>query len=147
MSKARILSREHNLPVISINHLEGHAFAARLKENDRVPFPFVFLLLSGGHSQILLCKGISDFYHLGGTLDDSLGEAYDKVARLLGSEFAHGKCSQLILTNIRFLFRTNGTERESQKISTSSTHEEVQELRLFLRRTKECRCAIDSGDS
>jgi N6-L-threonylcarbamoyladenine synthase len=75
--------------LISVNHLEGHALMPRMVTNigDQKPdFPFLLLLVSGGHSQLLLCKGIGDYVQLGGTLDDSLGEVFDKVARLLGNQ-------------------------------------------------------------
>lgn len=69
-------------PFIAVNHLEGHALTARLTDN--VAFPYLLLLASGGHCQFLLVRGVGDYVRLGTTLDDALGEAFDKVAKLLG---------------------------------------------------------------
>ena len=69
-------------PLVGINHLAGHALTPRL--TDQVPFPYLLLLVSGGHCQFLLVRGIDDFTRLGGTIDDAPGEAFDKTARLLG---------------------------------------------------------------
>lgn len=67
--------------------MEGHALVARMS-ND-VKFPFLALLVSGGHTMLLVCRGVGSYIQLGTTLDDPLGEAYDKIARLLGLEW-HG---------------------------------------------------------
>lgn len=69
-------------PLIGVNHLAGHALTPRL--TDHVPFPYLLLLVSGGHCQFLLVRGVGDYTRLGGTIDDAPGEAFDKVARLLG---------------------------------------------------------------
>jgi N6-L-threonylcarbamoyladenine synthase len=68
-------------PLIAVNHLEGHALTARL--TDGVQFPYLMLLVSGGHSQFVLVRGVGDYEKWGGTIDDALGEAFDKVAKLL----------------------------------------------------------------
>ncbi len=70
------------LPLIGINHLAGHALTPRL--TDAVPFPYLMLLVSGGHCQFLIVHAPDKFERLGGTIDDAPGEAFDKVARLLG---------------------------------------------------------------
>lgn len=70
------------LPLIGVNHLAGHALTPRL--TDGVEYPYLMLLVSGGHCQFLLVRGIEDFRRLGGTIDDAPGEAFDKTARLLG---------------------------------------------------------------
>ena len=70
------------LPLIGVNHLAGHALTPRL--TDVVAYPYLMLLVSGGHCQFLLVEGCQDFHRLGGTIDDAPGEAFDKVARLLG---------------------------------------------------------------
>jgi len=70
------------LPLIGVNHLAGHALTPRLA--DQVPFPYLMLLVSGGHCQFLLVRGAEDFTRLGGTIDDAPGEAFDKTARILG---------------------------------------------------------------
>ena len=69
------------LPLVGVNHLAGHALTPRL--TDGVDFPYLMLLVSGGHCQFLLVKGPQDFTRLGGTIDDAPGEAFDKLARLL----------------------------------------------------------------
>ncbi|ODT80021.1 MAG: tRNA (adenosine(37)-N6)-threonylcarbamoyltransferase complex transferase subunit TsaD [Pelagibacterium sp. SCN 64-44] len=67
--------------LIAVNHLEGHALTARL--TDGVDFPYLMLLVSGGHSQFVLVRGVGQYERWGGTIDDALGEAFDKVAKLL----------------------------------------------------------------
>ncbi len=79
---AKGLATGLSLPLIGINHLAGHALTARL--TDDVEFPYLLLLVSGGHCQILIVKGADSFQRLGGTIDDAPGEAFDKTARLLG---------------------------------------------------------------
>lgn len=70
------------LPLIGVNHLAGHALTPRL--TDHVAYPYLMLLVSGGHCQFLIVRGAENFDRLGGTIDDAPGEAFDKVARLLG---------------------------------------------------------------
>lgn len=77
-----------NKPFIAVNHLEGHALTARL--TDAVEFPYLLLLVSGGHCQVLAVKGIGQYEKLGSTLDDALGEAFDKVAKLVGLGYPGG---------------------------------------------------------
>eukprot|EP01112_Ceratiomyxa_fruticulosa_P019792 TRINITY_DN6565_c0_g1_i1.p1 TRINITY_DN6565_c0_g1~~TRINITY_DN6565_c0_g1_i1.p1 ORF type:complete len:457 (-),score=75.64 TRINITY_DN6565_c0_g1_i1:414-1784(-) len=91
--KARDLARKHNLPLIPVNHLEGHILLARFS-NPELRFPFLVLLLSGGHTQLLVCKGVGEYVELGSTVDDALGEAYDKVARILGIRFGDSQPSE-----------------------------------------------------
>ncbi|MBV8777818.1 MAG: tRNA (adenosine(37)-N6)-threonylcarbamoyltransferase complex transferase subunit TsaD [Alphaproteobacteria bacterium] len=69
-------------PFVAVNHLEAHALTARL--TDEVAFPYLLLLVSGGHSQLLVCESIGTYRQLGTTLDDAAGEAFDKSAKLLG---------------------------------------------------------------
>lgn len=75
-------------PFLAINHLEGHALTARL--TDDVAFPFLLLLVSGGHCQLLVVEGVGRYRRLGTTIDDAAGEAFDKVAKLLGLGFPGG---------------------------------------------------------
>lgn len=79
---AKGLSAATGLPLIGVNHLAGHALTPRLTDN--IPFPYLMLLVSGGHCQFLIAKGPDDFTRLGGTIDDAPGEAFDKTARILG---------------------------------------------------------------
>lgn len=85
---AKTLASVYQKPLIAVNHLEAHALTARLT-ND-VEFPYLLLLLSGGHCQILLTKGVGDYKKLGETMDDALGEAFDKVAQMLGLPYPGG---------------------------------------------------------
>ncbi len=78
---AKGLSIALNKPYIAVNHLEGHALAARIS-ND-VEFPYLLLLVSGGHCQILVVKDVNNYVRLGTTIDDAVGEAFDKVAKML----------------------------------------------------------------
>eukprot|EP00892_Ulva_mutabilis_P011995 jgi/Ulvmu1/9168/UM005_0266.1 len=80
--KARQLAHSHNLPLVPCHHMEAHALVARL--NNKVEFPFVCLLISGGHNLLLVVRGVGDYMQLGTALDDSIGESFDKVARMLG---------------------------------------------------------------
>lgn len=79
---AKGLSAGAGLPLIGVNHLAGHALTPRL--TDQVAYPYLMLLVSGGHCQFLVVRGAEDFTRLGGTIDDAPGEAFDKTARLLG---------------------------------------------------------------
>ncbi|MDU8927926.1 tRNA (adenosine(37)-N6)-threonylcarbamoyltransferase complex transferase subunit TsaD [Alisedimentitalea sp. MJ-SS2] len=79
---AKGLSAGTGLPLVGVNHLAGHALTPRL--TDGIAFPYLMLLVSGGHCQFLLVRGPQDFSRLGGTIDDAPGEAFDKTARLLG---------------------------------------------------------------
>lgn len=79
---AKGLAAGTGLPLIGVNHLAGHALTPRL--TDDVAFPYLMLLVSGGHCQFLQVRGPEDFTRLGGTIDDAPGEAFDKVAKLLG---------------------------------------------------------------
>ena len=77
-----------NKPFIAVNHLEGHALSPKL--NSNLDFPYLVLLISGGHSQFLSVQGLGKYKRLGTTIDDALGEAFDKTAKLLGIEFPGG---------------------------------------------------------
>lgn len=85
---AKALSIALNKPFIAVNHLEGHALAPRVS-ND-VEFPYLLLLVSGGHSQILIVKDVNEYERLGTTIDDATGEAFDKVAKMLGLGYPGG---------------------------------------------------------
>ncbi len=79
---AKGLSAATGIPLYGVNHLAGHALTPRLTDN--VPYPYLMLLVSGGHCQFLMVHGPDKFKRLGGTIDDAPGEAFDKVARLIG---------------------------------------------------------------
>lgn len=85
---AKAMAAASHKPFLGINHLEGHALTAGL--TDGVRFPYLLLLVSGGHSQVLLVKGVGDYERWGTTIDDALGEAFDKTAKLLGLAWPGG---------------------------------------------------------
>jgi N6-L-threonylcarbamoyladenine synthase len=84
----KALAFAHEKPFLAINHLEGHALSVRLTEP--VAFPYLLLLVSGGHCQLLTVRGPGDFTRLGTTIDDAAGECFDKTAKLLGLGFPGG---------------------------------------------------------
>ena len=79
---AKALAAAAGKPLLAVNHLEGHALTARL--TDDLAFPYLLLLVSGGHTQIVLVRGVGDYERWATTIDDALGEAFDKTAKLLG---------------------------------------------------------------
>ncbi len=86
---AKALAMAADRPLLAINHLEGHALSPRLTDPELV-FPYLLLLVSGGHCQILLVEGVGRYRRLATTIDDALGEAYDKTAKVLGLGFPGG---------------------------------------------------------
>src|ERR1044071_3918174 len=76
-------------PLIAVNHLEGHALSPRLVDPD-LDFPYLLLLVSGGHCQLLEVRGVGDYRRLATTIDDAAGEAFDKAAKLLGPDYPGG---------------------------------------------------------
>lgn len=85
---AKAIARAAGKPLLAINHLEGHALTARL--TDGLSFPYLMLLVSGGHTQLVLVRGVGDYERWGTTIDDALGEAFDKTAKLLGLPYPGG---------------------------------------------------------
>ena len=85
---AKAIAAVHGLPFLAVNHLEGHALSARLV--DDVAFPYLLLLVSGGHCQLLAVEGVGRYRRLGTTLDDAVGEAFDKIAKMLGLPYPGG---------------------------------------------------------
>ena len=85
---AKAIAEVHGLPFLSIKHLEGHALSVRLVED--VAFPYLLLLVSGGHCQLLAVEGVGRYRRLGTTVDDAVGEAFDKSAKLLGLGYPGG---------------------------------------------------------
>ena len=82
LTTAKAIALVKEKPLIAVNHLEAHALTARL--TDGTPFPYCLFLASGGHTQILAVRGVGDYVRLGTTVDDAIGEAFDKTAKLLG---------------------------------------------------------------
>ncbi len=85
---ARAIAAAHSLPLLGINHLEGHALTAAL--TDGTAFPYLLLLVSGGHTQLVEVRDVGDYRRLGSTIDDALGEAFDKTAKMLGLPYPGG---------------------------------------------------------
>lgn len=90
VAAAKALAFALDRPIYAINHLHGHIFAAFLDRDDAPPYPFLTLLVSGGHTQLVAVKSATDLRILGRTHDDAAGEAYDKTARLLGLPYPGG---------------------------------------------------------
>ncbi len=86
---AKALAMASDTPLIAVNHLEGHALSPRLADED-IAFPYALLLVSGGHCQILRVDGVGQYRRLATTIDDALGEAFDKTAKILGLGFPGG---------------------------------------------------------
>src|SRR5687768_10325375 len=90
MSYGKALAYSRDIPLLGIHHMEGHLFAAALEHRDAVP-PFTALLVSGGHTMLLDVEAWGKYRLLGGTRDDAAGEAFDKVAKLLGLPYPGGR--------------------------------------------------------
>mgnify|MGYP006269798147 CR=1 FL=1 len=88
LTTAKALALVAKKPFLAVNHLEAHALSPRL--TDGVAFPYLLLLASGGHTQLLVVKGVGDYLRLGTTIDDAIGEAFDKVAKMLGLPYPGG---------------------------------------------------------
>jgi N6-L-threonylcarbamoyladenine synthase len=88
LTTAKAIALAQRKPLIAVNHLEAHALTARL--TDGIGFPYCLFLASGGHTQILGVRGVGDYVRLGGTVDDAIGEAFDKTAKLLGLGYPGG---------------------------------------------------------
>lgn len=91
VNTAKGIATARDLPLLGINHLEGHVYAQWLvEEADTIEFPILALIVSGGHTELYLMEDHLQYRHLGGTIDDAAGEAFDKVGRLLGLPFPGG---------------------------------------------------------
>lgn len=88
LTMAKTIASIYRKPFLAVNHLEAHALTIRL--TNEVAFPYLLLLVSGGHCQILLAKNVGDYQKIGETIDDALGEAFDKVAQMLGLDYPGG---------------------------------------------------------
>lgn len=88
LTTAKAIAMVAEKPLIAVNHLEAHALTARLTHGT--PFPYCLFLASGGHTQIVAVNGVGDYVRLGTTVDDAIGEAFDKVAKLLGLPYPGG---------------------------------------------------------
>ena len=88
LSFGKTIASSLNKPFIAVNHLEGHALSPKL--NSKLTYPYLLLLISGGHTQFLSVQGLGKYKRLGTTIDDACGEAFDKTAKMLGIEFPGG---------------------------------------------------------
>jgi len=88
VTTAKAIALVHGKPFLAVNHLEGHALTARL--TDAIDFPYLLLLVSGGHCQLLMVEGVGAYRRLGTTVDDAVGEAFDKTAKMLGLGYPGG---------------------------------------------------------
>src|SRR6266700_5771502 len=88
LTTAKAIAIVHDTPLIAVNHLEAHALTPRL--TDGIAFPYCLFLASGGHTQIVAVRGVGDYVRLGTTVDDAIGEAFDKTAKLLGLTYPGG---------------------------------------------------------
>ena len=136
---AQGLAAGAGLPVRAVNHLAGHALTPRL--TDALPYPYLMLLVSGGHCQFLEVAGPGAFHRLGGTIDDAPGEAFDKVARLLGLGFPGGPEVERAATGgdpARFALPRPLLDRAGCEMSFSG-------LKTAVRRTVETLTAAQGG--
>jgi N6-L-threonylcarbamoyladenine synthase len=90
---AKAIAAVHKIPFMAVNHLEGHALTARF--TNGVEFPYLVLLVSGGHCQLLAVEGVGAYRRLGTTVDDAAGEAFDKVAKMLGLGYPGGPAIEI----------------------------------------------------
>jgi len=88
LTTAKAIAMVHDTPLVAVNHLEAHALTPRL--TDGLAFPYCLFLASGGHTQIVAVAGVGDYVRLGTTVDDAMGEAFDKVAKMLGLPYPGG---------------------------------------------------------
>ncbi|XKM13130.1 tRNA (adenosine(37)-N6)-threonylcarbamoyltransferase complex transferase subunit TsaD [Orbaceae bacterium ac157xtp] len=120
-SVARSLAYAWNVPAVEVHHMEGHLLAPMLEDNPP-EFPFVALLVSGGHTQLIKVAGIGKYELIGESIDDAAGEAFDKTGKLLGLDYPGGaKLSKMALTGApnRFQFPRPMTDRPGLDFSFS----------------------------
>ena len=86
---AKAFAQAWNVPIVGVNHLEGHIFA-NVVDHEELKFPFLCMVVSGGHTEIVLARASGDYQMLGATQDDAAGEAFDKVAKVLGLPYPGG---------------------------------------------------------
>ncbi len=88
INAAKAFAFANNIPILGVNHIKGHIYANEIE--DEMKFPLIALVVSGGHTELILMKGHNQFEQIGATQDDAVGEAYDKVARVLGLSYPGG---------------------------------------------------------
>jgi len=120
LTAAKGLALASGKPFIAVNHLEAHALTARL--TDHLEFPYLALLISGGHTQLVAVRGVGDYRRLGSTVDDAAGEAFDKVAKMMGLPYPGGPHIEALAQEgepHRFSFPRPMLGRESADFSLS----------------------------
>lgn len=130
MMAGKAIAAAHGKPFLAVNHLEGHALTPRL--SDKLEFPYLLLLVSGGHSQLLIAHGVGQYETLGSTIDDAAGECFDKAGKMMGLPFPGGpeiekiaaECTDLNVARARFplplpLITKGGTPDNKCKFSFS----------------------------
>ncbi len=130
---AKAIALVHDLPLVAVNHLEGHALTVGLTE--ALHPPYLLLLVSGGHSEFLQASALFDYKKLGGTIDDALGEAFDKVAKMLGLGFPGGPAVERFAERgdpRRFAFPRPLLGRETPDFSFSGLKTAVRQAALKL---------------
>ena len=143
---ARSLAYAWNVPAIGVHHMEGHLLAPMLEENPP-HFPFVALLVSGGHTQLVRVDGVGRYELLGESIDDAAGEAFDKTAKLLGLDYPGGAALARLASNgtpNRFAFPRPMTDRPGLDFSFSglktfaanTLHQVMQEERELTEQSK-----------
>jgi N6-L-threonylcarbamoyladenine synthase len=128
LSLVKGMSFRSGIPYVGVNHLEAHLLAIHLEHE--VPFPYIALLASGGHTLLYRVNGIGDYVHLGGTRDDAAGEAFDKVAKMMGLGYPGGRIIDQLATSgdakaVRFpraRFRKGAYEFSFSGIKTAVWH-------------------------
>jgi N6-L-threonylcarbamoyladenine synthase len=141
-SCAQALAFAWDIPALGVHHMEGHLLAPMLEENPP-DFPFVALLVSGGHTQLVRVDGIGQYELLGETLDDAAGEAFDKTAKMMGMHYPGGpEISRMALRGVagRFLFPRPMTDRPGLDFSFSGLKTSA------LNTWQHCQAAGDDGE-
>ena len=129
MMHAKAIALARDIPFIAVNHLEGHALTPRLLGS--CPFPYLLLLISGGHTQFQLVEGVGRYTRIGTTIDDALGEAFDKVAKLLSLPYPGGPQIEMAAANgndKRFAFPRPLKGRDDCNFSFSGLKTAVREV-------------------
>ena len=122
---AKAIAAVHKIPFMAVNHLEGHALTARF--TDGVDFPYLLLLVSGGHCQLLAVEGVGAYRQLGTTVDDAAGEAFDKVAKMLGLEYPGGPAIEHV-----------ARDGDAKRFRATPADEGQTGLRFFFFRIEDC---------
>ena len=128
LTTAKAIALARGLPLLAVNHLEGHALTPRLL--GECEFPYLLLLISGGHTQFQRVEGVGRYHRLGTTIDDALGEAFDKVGKLLGLPYPGGPAVEIAARNgnaTRFSFPRPLRGREDCNFSFSGLKTAVRE--------------------